>query len=174
MTQLNFNEIMDYVWRTDHYQNVMMSYTTQTRELYSEIYISWSNNPKKIENLFNRSENEFGAYFNSAVRNNIISKSSPFYKNVIKTGSDVYDAFETIDIEIESEIDEKIEKEIMITKLQRAMLEAKLSWFERQLLLEYYSSKITYQEISDKYNLSKSYLYKLLDGTKKKIKNELK
>ena len=164
---------MDYVWRTDHYQNIMKSYTTRTRELYSEIYIYWCNDPKKIEKLFNRSENEFGAYFNSTVRNNIMSKSSPFYKNVIKTGSDVYDMFENINIEAESEIDEKIDKEIKISKMQRAMLDAKLSWFERQILLEYYSSKITYREMSEKYGLSKSYLYKLLDGTKNKIKNEL-
>lgn len=169
---------MDYVWRSKHYQNVMSSYLGRAglkRELFSEIYINWSVKPEVIEELFNRNEREFGGYFNMTCRNNVMSKSSPFYKNVIKTNADVYDMFSVIEIEDEDGVEQKITKEIQISKLTQGMLDAKLSWFERQLFLEYYSNnKLTYQMIADKYELSKSYLYKLLNGVKLKIKSEIK
>jgi len=164
------------MWESAHYHNIMNNYLGSKNlkaELFSEIYINWAKNPKKIEDLFNRSEREFGGYFNITVRNNVVSSTSPFYKNCIKTQDDVYDAFGYIDIEEEDEIELKIEKEIKLANIKRAILKAKLTWFEHQIFLEYYTNKVSYSQIAKKYDLNKSYLYKLLRDIREKIKKNV-
>jgi hypothetical protein len=181
---MTMNQIFEYIWESAHYHNIMDNYlgrykTTLKPDLLSEIYIYWSKDPKKIEDIFNRSEREFGAYFNATVRNNVVSTSSPFYKNCIKTLADGWDedflSDEKNPPESSCEIEEKILKEIKLEQIKKAMLRADLSWFERQLFLEYYytNKKISYQTMCDRYGLNKSYLYKLLRNVKQKIKSNL-
>jgi DNA-directed RNA polymerase specialized sigma24 family protein len=173
---LSFNEIIDHIWKSPHYQNIMDNYLGRRRnlkpELFSEIYIEWSKRPKYIENLFNQSERDFGAYFNMTVKNNVISNTSRFYYNVVK--SDVRDFDDNVEDDSEDSIDTKILQEMQLFKINQAMLSANLTWFQRQIFLEYYSEESTYDSMSEKYNLNRSYLYKVVRDVRDRIKNEIK
>lgn len=177
---MSFNEIITYIWKDRHYHNIMETYLTQSRlhlksELFSEIYLDWNNNQKKIEDLFNRSEKEFGAYFNMTVANNVKSKTSRFYYNVLKRdcSREYIDNMDSPD-DSDEVLLEKIRKENRLRFINSAIYEEQISWFERQMFLEYYQNDITYDELADKYGLNRSYIYKVVRAVRDKIKKRIK
>lgn len=175
MTGLNFNEIIEHIWKSPHYQNIMDTYLGRKKnlkpELMSEIYMEWSKRPNYIVDLFNRSEREFGGYFNITVKNNVVSKTSRFYYNVLKTNVAEYN--DNIECDADENIEQKIREEMQLFKINGAMLAANLSWFQRQIFLEYYSENATYDSMAAKYGMNRSYIYKVVKDVKERIKNKI-
>jgi hypothetical protein len=113
-------------------------------ELISELSISFLENEKKVNEVIKKGY--FPYYFIRAVINNVRSSSSPFYKNtVIK--DHIY--FDNIEIEDQSDIDEKMEREVKYLRIDRAYTKIPKTYFQEFVFHEYYTKGKTYRQISN-------------------------
>lgn len=112
-------------------------------ELLSELSISFLENEKKLNDVI--SKGYFLYYFIRAVKNNVHSNTSPFYKNTIIRDHIYYDNVEVID---DTDIDFKIEKEEKLQRIDRAYTKIPKTYFQEFLWHEYYTKGKTHRQIA--------------------------
>jgi hypothetical protein len=114
-------------------------------ELISELAISFLENQKKVGEVIK--QGYFLYYFIRAVKNNVHSNTSPFYKNTVIKDTMYYDNIEIVDDEdqIDNKMDDE-EKYILIDKFYTKIPKTYIQEFFWQ---EYYSKGKTYRQIAN-------------------------
>jgi hypothetical protein len=136
-------------------------------ELISELAISFLENQIKVNEVIK--QGYFLYYFIRAVKNNVHSNTSPFYKNNIVKDHIFYENVEIID---EDDIQLKIEKEEKYQLIDKIYTRIPKTYFQEFLWHEYYTKGKTYREIANENGNTFSYC--LVFHEVKKIKDELK
>lgn len=155
--------------------NIVGGDRKKIRAVISEIASSWLENPKKIEDKLKTKD--FRYYFIATVLNQVKSKTSPLYKNYIKTNADV-EIFDTI---IELQQTDNID--FMITKEKRLLwLEGissgknknvKMTWFENEMFKLYFVEGFTYRQIEAEWGVNFLTAYNSVKSVIEKIKKEI-
>ena len=136
-------------------------------ELISELAISFLENKTKVNEVIK--QGYFLYYFIRAVKNNVHSNTSPFYKNNIVRDHFLYENIEIID---EDDIQLKIEKEEKYQLIDKAYTKIPKTYFAEFLWHEYYTKGKTYREIANENGNTFSHC--LVFHEVKKIKDQLK
>jgi hypothetical protein len=118
-------------------------------ELISELSISFLENEKKINQVIE--QNYFLYYFIRAVKNNIHSNTSPFYKVTRIKDNVLYDNIELTD---ESDLELKIQKEEKFIQIDRAYTKIPKTYFQELVWHEYYTKGKTHRQIAKELNIS--------------------
>lgn len=136
-------------------------------ELISELSISFLENEKKVDEVIDKGY--FLYYFIRAVKNNVHSNTSPYYKNITIKDNIYYDNIELID---DVDIEKKIDNELNYLKIDKAYTQIQKTHFQEFVWHEYYTKGKTYREISNEND--NVFSYSLVFHEVKKIKNKLK
>jgi hypothetical protein len=131
-------------------------------ELISELSISFLENRGKVEEVIKAGY--FTYYFIRAVKNNVHSNTSPFYKNTTIRNNEYYDNLDVIDEEYSSYVDE------MYVKYDRAYVKVPKTHFQEFVWQEYYQKNKTLREIGRELEVSHCLVFHEI----KKIKEEIK
>lgn len=152
--------------------NILQPNNHLKNELLSEVCLYYLENKEKIESVW--AEGYFKYYFINTIKNQIRSNTSSFHKNIR------INKFETIDGEIEVEYDEdkdgieyKIELENKLKKINNTLKKIKISWFERQMYIEYYVNNKTYRQIEEEYDLDHVLVWKTVTKVIKQVKEHI-
>jgi hypothetical protein len=137
-------------------------------ELISELAISFLENQKKVGEVIK--QGYFLYYFIRAVKNNVHSNTSPFYKNTVIKDTLYYDNIEIIDDE--KQIDDKMDDEEKYLLIDRAYVSIPKNYFQEFVWHEYYSKGKTYRQIANENENVFSHC--LVYHEVKKIKDKLK
>jgi hypothetical protein len=135
--------------------------------LISELAISFLENEIKVNEVIKKGY--FLYYFIRAVKNNVHSNTSPFYKNTVIRDSIYYDNIDLID---DSDIEYKSEQEIKYIQIDRAYVSIPKNYFQEFVWHEYYSKGKTYRQIANENENVFSHC--LVFHEIKKIKDQLK
>lgn len=136
-------------------------------ELISELAISFLENKTKVNEVIK--QGYFLYYFIRAVKNNVHSNTSPFYKNNIVRDHFLYENIEIID---EDDIETKLEKEEKYQLIDKIYTKIPKTYFQEFLWHEYYTKGKTYREIANENGNTFSHC--LVFHEVKKIKDQLK
>lgn len=136
-------------------------------ELISELAISFLENQTKVDEVIK--QGYFLYYFIRAVKNNVHSNTSPFYKNNVIRDHIYLDNIEIID---EDDIQLKLEKEEKYQLIDKIYTRIPKTYFQEFLWHEYYTKGKTYREIANENGNNFSYC--LVFHEVKKIKDQLK
>lgn len=149
--------------------NILYPKLDQKGELLSEISLYYLENKEKIERVYE--EGYFKYYFINTVKNQVRSKTSSFHKNIrITNDIDISDISDIID---DSDIENKIifeEKWDVVCNLKN---NSGLTWFESQMLREYYDNNKTYRKIEEEYGLDHVLVFKTVKKGITKIQKNL-
>jgi len=136
-------------------------------ELLSEISLYYLLNKEKIEDVYNKGY--FKYYFINTVKNQFWSNTSSFHKNIrIPNNKEISDIKYDI-IEDNTSIEEKIHLEERIDNLQIIKSNCGMTWFESQMLREYFDHNKTYRKIEDEYGLDHCLVFKTVKTTLQKM-----
>ena len=149
--------------------NMIYPRTNQKYELLSEISLNYLQHKEKIEKIYD--EGYFKYYFINTVRNQFRSNTSSFHKTIrITNDIDISDIPEIYNLEDTSTtIDEKIKLEEKLSVVNEIKSNCGISWFENQMLREYYDNDKTYRKIEQEYGLDHCLVFKTVKGAIKKI-----
>ena len=148
-------------------ENILRPNLHLKRELISELAISFLENQTKVDEVIR--QGYFLYYFIRAVKNNVHSNTSPFYKNNVVRDHIYYENVEIVD---EDDIQLKIEKEEKYQLIDKIYTRIPKTYFQEFLWHEYYTKGKTYREIANENGNSFSYC--LVFHEVKKIKDQLK
>jgi hypothetical protein len=129
-----YDEIIDNVIRPNFHLK---------RELISELSISFLENEKKVNEVIK--QGYFLYYFIRAVKNNVHSNTSPFYKNTVIKDTMYYDNIEIID---EDDIEEKIFNEEKYQLIDKYYTKIPKTYIQEFFWQEYYTQGKTYRQIA--------------------------
>jgi RNA polymerase sigma factor (sigma-70 family) len=175
---MTFDELMiDMATPGGFYYSIIDNITgnkKHTRGLISEIALSYLERRDHITRKLK--EKDFRYYFIKTVTNQYKSKTSSFYKNMIKTHSDLdlYDRIEVIDDT--EELEQKIKEEVRLKWLDNVIdgkSDIKMTWFENQMFRLYYLEGMTYRAIQQEWGINFLIVYNTVKELKEKIKKEL-
>lgn len=133
-------------------------------ELISELSISFLENEKKINEVI--SQNYFLYYFIRAVKNNIHSNTSPFYKVTRIKDKELYD---NLDLSDESDLETKIDKEEKYLQIDKTYVQIPKTYFQDVIWHDYYTKGKTYRKIANELDISHCLVFHEL----KKVKIEM-
>lgn len=160
-----------------HYQiiaNIVGNDKKKIRAVISEIAANWLEKPKEIEKRMK--SKDFRYYFVGTVLNQVKSKTSPLYKNYIKTNADI-EIFDTLELEQTDDIEEKREREKRLIWLEGITTgkntNVKMTWFEMEMFKLYYVEGFTYRQIQDEWGVNFLTAYNAVKTVVEKIKKEL-
>lgn len=155
-----FDEIIDNIIRPNFHLKP---------ELISELSISFLENEKKVDEVIK--QGYFLYYFIRAVKNNVHSNTSPFYKNTVIRDHIYYDNIDLVD---ESDIEEKIDREEKYLILDKLYTKIPKTYFQEFVWQEYYTKGKTYRQIANENENVFSYCLVFHEVTKiKKILLEM-
>jgi hypothetical protein len=141
------------------------------RELLSEISISYLENANKIEEIWK--EGYFKYYFIKTVTNQVVSNTSPFYKNVIGTTYELNNTIYDKEDDSQTNIEDKIRFEEKIDVVNKAYSNIKKNWFTGTIWEEYFINDLTYRAIEDKWGIDHVLCWHEIKKMKSKIKEEI-
>ena len=142
-------------------------------ELISEISLGYMENKEKIEDVWEKGY--FKYYFINTVRNQIRSNTSSFHKNIRITDYKTFDdGFELEDENNDEDILKKMETEVRIDVVKNVLNEIPITWFERQMFVEYYMNNRTYRNIEEEYTLDHVLVWKTVKKVREMVIIELK
>lgn len=136
-------------------------------ELISELSISFLENEIKVDEVIK--QGYFLYYFIRAVKNNVHSNTSPFYKNSVVRDHIYYENIEIID---EDDIQYKIDREEKYQQIDKAYTKIPKTYFQEFLWHEYFTKGKTYREIANENGNTFSYC--LAFHEVKKVKDQIK
>lgn len=139
-------------------------------ELISELSISFLENKKKIEEVYELGY--FKYYFINAVKNQVHSNTSSFHKNIRIQDYEFYEEF--LDIKDDDDLDMKILFEEKLDKVNEVYKGVKKSWFEDKMWEEYFINNKTYREIEREYGLDHCLVFHNVKKVKDKIIKQIK
>lgn len=152
--------------------NILYPKLEQKGGLLSEIALAYLENASKIEDIYEKGY--FKYYFINTVRNQVRSSSSSFHKNMrLQNDIEINDIPEINDISQDSTIEEKIKFEEDLKKVKKTKAKCGITWFESQMLKEYYDYNKTYRKIEEEYGLDHVLVFKTVKKAIKKIQNNL-
>jgi hypothetical protein len=114
-------------------------------ELISELAISFLENEKKVNEVIK--QGYFLYYFIRAVKNNVHSNTSPFYKNTVIKDTIYYDNIEIIDDE--EQIDDKMDDEEKYILIDKFYTKIPKTYIQEFFWQEYYTKGKTYRQIAN-------------------------
>jgi hypothetical protein len=139
-------------------------------ELISELSISFLENKKKIEEVYELGY--FKYYFINAVKNQVHSNTSSFHKNIRIQDYEFYEEF--LDIKDDDDLDMKILFEEKLDRVNEVYKGVKKSWFEDKMWEEYFINNKTYREIEREYGLDHCLVFHNVKKVKDKIIKQIK
>lgn len=114
-------------------------------ELISELAISFLENEKKVNEVIK--QGYFLYYFIRAVKNNVHSNTSPFYKNTVIKDTIYYDNLEIIDDS--DQIDDKMDDEEKYLLIDKFYTKIPKTYIQEFFWQEYYTKGKTYRQIAN-------------------------
>lgn len=114
-------------------------------ELISELAISFLENEKKVNEVIK--QGYFLYYFIRAVKNNVHSNTSPFYKNTVIKDTIYYDNIEIIDNS--DQIDDKMDDEEKYILIDKFYTKIPKTYIQEFFWQEYYTKGKTYRQIAN-------------------------
>jgi RNA polymerase sigma factor (sigma-70 family) len=142
-------------------------------ELISEICLSYLSNKEKVEKVIEAGY--FKYYFINTVRNQVHSKTSPFYKNVILNNSKIIDEdIEIVDIIDDTIVDYKIEMELKWQRTLDLRSRTKMDYFESEMMRLYFDDGMTYRAIAEQYEINHTLVFKTIKDVLERIKKQIK
>ena len=114
-------------------------------ELISELAISFLENEKKVNEVIK--QGYFLYYFIRAVKNNVHSNTSPFYKNTVIKDTIYYDNIEIIDDS--EQIDDKMDDEEKYLLIDKFYTKIPKTYIQEFFWQEYYTKGKTYRQIAN-------------------------
>lgn len=148
-----YDEIIDNIIRPNYHLKP---------ELISELSISFLENRKKVEEVIK--SGYFTYYFIRAVKNNIHSNTSPFYKNTTIRNNEYYDNIDVIDEEYSTETDERY------LRYDKAYVKVPKTHFQDFVWNEYYTEGKTLRQIGKEVEMSHCLIFHEI----KKVREEIK
>jgi len=112
--------------------------------LISELAISFLENEIKVNEVIKKGY--FLYYFIRAVKNNVHSSTSPFYKNTVIRDNIYYDNIDLID---DSDIEQKMENEERYLRIDKIYTKIPKTYFQEFVFQEYFSKGKTYRQIAN-------------------------
>lgn len=112
--------------------------------LISELAISFLENEIKVNEVIKKGY--FLYYFIRAVKNNVHSSTSPFYKNTVIRDNIYYDNIDLID---DSDIEQKMENEERYLQIDKIYTKIPKTYFQEFVFQEYFSKGKTYRQIAN-------------------------
>jgi hypothetical protein len=171
---MTVNEILEMICKKGSIYDEIINTMIQPRydlkpQLISEIAISYLESGGKIEEVYKKGY--FDYYFIRTVKNQIHSNTSPFRKMVTITDRQIID---NVDFSDDTDhIDYMIDRENKINLIEDIFKNTKKTWYEERIWEEYFYNGLSYRQIQDKYNVSYTYAWLLVNNIKNKIKNEI-
>lgn len=138
-------------------------------ELISEISLSFLENKDKIEKVYEMGY--FKYYFINTIKNQVHSNTSPFHKNIRIKDYDFIQDY--IDIPNDDDIQEKIQFEERLDKVNQIYRDTSKSWFEDRMWEEYFVNGKTYRQIEKEYGLDHCLVFHNVKKVKQKIQKQL-
>lgn len=169
---MTINEILEEIYSKgsiydEIVDNMIGVNNPQKSELLSEISLYYLLNKEKIENIYEN--NYFKYYFINTIRNQYRSNTSSFHKNMRLINDIQINDIEINDIIEDSTIEEKIHLEERIENLQKIKQNCGITWFESQMVREYYNNQKTYRKIEEEYGLDHCLVFKTVKTAIKKM-----
>ncbi len=153
-------------------ENIIYPKSHLKPELISEIALGYLENKEKIEDIWEKGY--FKYYFISTVRNQIRSNTSSFHKNIRITDYNTFeDGFELTAENNDDDILEKMEIELKISTVKNLLNVIPITWFERQMFIEYYMNHRTYRNIEEEYTLDHVLVWKTVKKVREIVIKEL-
>ena len=138
-------------------------------ELISEISLSFLENKEKIEKVYEMGY--FKYYFINTIKNQVHSNTSPFHKNIrIKDYDYIQDC---VDIPSDDDIQDKIQFEERLDKVNQIYKITNKSWFEDRMWEEYFVNGKTYRQIEKEYGLDHCLVFHNVKKVKQKIQKQM-
>lgn len=138
-------------------------------ELISELSISFLENKDKIEKVYEMGY--FKYYFINSVKNQVHSNTSPFHKNIRIQDYDYIQDY--TDIPNDDDIQEKIQFEERLDRVNEIYKLTSKSWFEDRMWEEYFVNGKTYRQIEKEYGLDHCLVFHNVKKVKQKIQKQL-
>jgi uncharacterized protein YfaT (DUF1175 family) len=135
--------------------------------LISEVAIAYLENAKKIEEVYK--QGYFKYYFIMTVKNQVHSSTSPLWKNVRCTSpSTQYLAPEAID-DTEDIIKYLEILEYQNEQIQQARRNTKMTYFESEMIRNYYDLNKSYRQIGSEYGIDFTLVFKVVKEVKQRM-----
>jgi len=146
------------------------------RSLLSEISVDYLSRRERIERI---PDNEVVFYIAATCLNMVASSTSKYFKNVKQTINTNKKQEPIWDILSQDKSNQEIELKIQMEKdletiysiIDKLYKEDTITWFDKEMFLEYYLDKSSYRQMGRKYNITIRHIWLSVTSVTNKIKD---